>query len=87
MVAEEKPKTPTKEAVSKAVAMLAGSDAIAFIVIALPEDEKAHEEAYIMGDTESLAPLVMRLQHVLFKMFDIQAVKPEEKPKVIEGYR
>ncbi len=87
MVAEEKPKMTTKDAVDGAVALLTGSDAISFIVIALPDDPDKNPEAYVQGDVESLSPLWFQVQHVLFKMLDIQAVKPEEKPKEIEGYR
>lgn len=97
MASDEPPKTPTEKAVDSAKALLDLSDAVAYIIIALPEDGDLGDVARIKGDVELLAPMSLRLQFIMYKMieattvqdvkFQVVGAKPEEKKKEIEGYR
>lgn len=90
MVEEEgEPKMKVVEAVQAAKQILRQSDAVSIVIIAMPEDDTEHEEAYVEGDLETLAVLSLRLQHLLLRMMDGTSVSVNHNGKKndkIEGY-
>ena len=86
---ENEPKLKVAEAVQAAKRVLRQSDAISIVIIAMPEDDTEHEEAYVEGDLETLAVLSLRLQHLLLRMMDATTVNVNpngKKNDKVEGY-